>query len=59
MSEATIFHLEQNRLRRTIMPSDLRDASDVALVLAIARYRNNALAEAYRRHAGPVFGLAR
>ncbi len=54
-----MFHLEQNRLRRTIMPSDLRDASDVALVLAIARYRNNALAEAYRRHAGPVFGLAR
>jgi RNA polymerase sigma-70 factor (ECF subfamily) len=41
------------------MPSDLRDASDAALVLAIARYRNDALAEAYRRHAGPVFGLAR
>jgi RNA polymerase sigma-70 factor, ECF subfamily len=41
------------------MPSDLRDASDAALVLAIARYRNEALAEAYRRHAGPVFGLAR
>jgi RNA polymerase sigma-70 factor (ECF subfamily) len=41
------------------MPSELRDASDAALVLAIARYRNDALAEAYRRHAGPVFGLAR
>jgi RNA polymerase sigma-70 factor (ECF subfamily) len=41
------------------MPSDLRAASDAALVVAIARYRNDALAEAYRRHAGPVFGLAR
>lgn len=41
------------------MFSDLRDASDAALVLAIARYRNEALAEAYRRHAGAVFGLAR
>jgi RNA polymerase sigma-70 factor (ECF subfamily) len=28
-------------------------------VLAISRYRQEALAEAYRRHAGPVFGLAR
>jgi RNA polymerase sigma-70 factor (ECF subfamily) len=37
----------------------LRDASDATLVLAIARYRNDALAEAYRRHAGAVFGLAR
>jgi len=41
------------------MANDLRDASDAALVLGIARYRNDALAEAYRRHAGPVFGLAR
>lgn len=33
--------------------------SDAALVLAIARYHQEALAEAYRRHAGAVFGLAR
>lgn len=37
----------------------LRDASDATLVLAIARYRQDALAEAYRRHAGAVFALAR
>jgi len=35
------------------------DVSDAALVLAIARYHQEALAEAYRRHAGAVFGLAR
>ena len=37
----------------------LRDASDAALVVAIGRYRDDALAEAYRRHAGAVFALAR
>jgi RNA polymerase sigma-70 factor (ECF subfamily) len=38
---------------------DLRAVSDATLVVAIARYREDALAEAYRRHAGVVFGLAR
>ena len=38
---------------------DVADASDAVLVLAIGRYRQEALAEAYRRHAGAVFGLAR
>lgn len=33
--------------------------SDAGLVLAMARYQHDALAEAYRRHAGAVFGLAR
>jgi len=33
--------------------------SDAVLALAIARYDQEALAEAYRRHAGAVFGLAR
>jgi RNA polymerase sigma-70 factor (ECF subfamily) len=37
----------------------LSEASDAALVLAISRYNTQALAEAYRRHAGAVFGLAR
>jgi RNA polymerase sigma-70 factor (ECF subfamily) len=37
----------------------LRDASDAALVVSISRYRQEALAEAYRRHAGAVHGLAR
>jgi len=37
----------------------LLDASDAVLVIAISRYQEQALAEAYRRHAGAVFGLAR
>jgi RNA polymerase sigma-70 factor (ECF subfamily) len=37
----------------------LLDASDAVLVIAISRYHEQALAEAYRRHAGAVFGLAR
>jgi RNA polymerase sigma-70 factor (ECF subfamily) len=38
---------------------ELKEASDGALVLAIARYEQRALAEAYRRHGGAVFALAR
>jgi RNA polymerase sigma-70 factor, ECF subfamily len=41
------------------MRRELADASDVTLVVAIGRYRQDALAEAYRRHAGAVFGLAK
>lgn len=41
------------------MPAFMQDASDSALVVAIGRWREDALAEAYRRHAGAVFGLAR
>jgi len=41
------------------MPASLRDASDGVLVVAIGRWREDALAEAYRRHAGAVFALAR
>ncbi|MGH9029673.1 MAG: RNA polymerase sigma factor [Acidimicrobiales bacterium] len=41
------------------MPSDLRDASDTVLVLAIGRWEQDALAEAFRRHAGSVFAVAR
>jgi RNA polymerase sigma-70 factor (ECF subfamily) len=40
------------------MPSDLRDHSDAALVLAIARYNQDALAEVFRRHGGAVYALA-
>lgn len=36
-----------------------RDASDAALVVAIGRWSQGALAEAYRRHGGAVFALAR
>ncbi|HEY2813107.1 MAG TPA: sigma-70 family RNA polymerase sigma factor [Acidimicrobiales bacterium] len=38
---------------------DLTELSDAGLVLRVSRYRQDALAEAYRRHAGAVFGLAR
>src|ERR1700704_6134748 len=38
---------------------DLGEVSDAGLVLRISRYQQEALAEAYRRHAGAVFGLAR
>jgi RNA polymerase sigma-70 factor (ECF subfamily) len=38
---------------------ELQAASDATLVVAISRYRQEGLAEAYRRHAGAVFGLAR
>ena len=37
---------------------DLTLASDASLVVAIGRWRQEALAEAYRRHAGAVFALA-
>jgi RNA polymerase sigma-70 factor (ECF subfamily) len=38
---------------------DLAEVSDAVLVIAVSRYQERALAEAYRRHAGAVFGLAR
>lgn len=39
--------------------SSLELASDATLVVAIGRWRQEALAEAYRRHAGAVLALAR
>jgi RNA polymerase sigma-70 factor (ECF subfamily) len=41
------------------MAPGMKDASDGALVVAIGRWREDALAEAYRRHAGAVYALAR
>ncbi|HLG92012.1 MAG TPA: sigma-70 family RNA polymerase sigma factor [Acidimicrobiales bacterium] len=38
---------------------DLTTASDAAVVLAVARWDEAALAEAYRRHAGACFALAK
>lgn len=37
---------------------DLADATDARLVVAIARFHEDALAELYRRHGGAVFALA-
>jgi RNA polymerase sigma-70 factor (ECF subfamily) len=39
--------------------SDLSGASDAKLVTLVARFSEVALAEAYRRHGGAVYGLAR
>lgn len=41
------------------MAQSLKDVGDGALVVAIGRWREDALAEAYRRHAGAVYALAR
>jgi RNA polymerase sigma-70 factor, ECF subfamily len=41
-----------------VSTASFTEADDVGLVIAIARYLPDALAEAYRRHAGAVFGLA-
>jgi RNA polymerase sigma-70 factor (ECF subfamily) len=41
------------------MRGDWSTVSDGALAMGLARYQQDALAEAYRRHAGPVFGLAK
>ena len=53
-------HPLRGRLR---IPGDLRpdlpSASDANLVMSVARYHEDALAEIYRRHAGAVYGLAR
>ena len=38
---------------------EVSEMTDANLVVAIARWRQEALAEAYRRHGGGVFGLAR
>jgi len=38
---------------------NLRDASDAALVVAIGRWHEDALAEVYRRHGGAAYALAR
>ena len=41
------------------MSDELEEMSDTALVVAVGRWRNDALAEIYRRHAGAVYSLAR
>ncbi len=46
------------RILDSVRP-DLTASSDERLVLSIARWRDDALAEAYRRHAGPAFALAK
>jgi RNA polymerase sigma-70 factor, ECF subfamily len=52
-------HPDGEQIRRGDVRRDLTDVSDAAIVVAIGRYHQDALAEAYRRHAGAVFGLAK
>jgi RNA polymerase sigma-70 factor, ECF subfamily len=52
-------HPDPDRLRTAGVRDDFTNASDASLVVAIGRYKQGALAEAYRRHAGAVFGLAK
>jgi RNA polymerase sigma-70 factor, ECF subfamily len=52
-------HPTAEPLRTEVVRNDYAEVSDAALVVAIARYQQPALAEAYRRHAGAVFALAK
>lgn len=52
-------HPDGGPLRTPDVRDDYSELSDAALVVAIARFQQGALAEAYRRHAGAVYGLAR
>ncbi len=45
--------------RKEDVRREYTEASDAALVVSIGRYQQPALAEAYRRHAGASFGLAK
>ena len=50
---------ERRSLRTEGVHDDLTAVSDSGLVLALARFQQEALAEVYRRHAGAAFGLAK
>jgi len=50
---------DSGRRRTDVVRDDLTAASDPGLVLALARFQQEALGEVYRRHAGAVFGLAK
>lgn len=52
-------HPDAGGLRTNTVKRDYTEASDAALVVSIGRYQQAALAEAYRRHAGAVYGLAK
>jgi RNA polymerase sigma-70 factor (ECF subfamily) len=52
-------HPDAAGLRNKEVKRDYTEASDAALVVSIGRYQQAALAEAYRRNAGAVYGLAK
>ncbi len=53
-----ILNPDRGRTDTVAVESPYAGTEDVGLVIAIARYNGDAFAEAYRRHAGAVFGLA-
>ncbi len=56
---STTRHPDPSELRRTDVRIDYAEVSDASLVVSIGRYQQAALAEAYRRNAGAVYGLAK
>ena len=54
----SIQHGHRHR-RLAVTMEDMKLVSDASLVVAIGRWQQDALAEAYRRHSGSVFALAR
>ena len=48
----------RRRIEMTGITDNLPEASDTVLVLAIGRWNEDALAEAFRRHSGSVFAVA-
>ena len=59
MKLRNLFIHEEGEPRSTRVQRFDADTSDAALVVAIGRYQQEALAEAYRRHGGAVYGLAK
>ena len=54
----SIQHGHRHR-RLAVTMDDMKLVSDASLVVAIGRWQQDALAEAYRRHSGSVFALAK
>ncbi len=52
-------HPDSAPLRTEVVRRPESDLSDASLVVSIGRFHQPALGEAYRRHAGAVFGLAK
>jgi RNA polymerase sigma-70 factor (ECF subfamily) len=56
---STTGHPDPSELRTTDVRIDYAEVSDSTLVVSIGRFQQAALAEAYRRNAGAVYGLAK
>ena len=58
-NDSEAVHLPAESPRRHGAKPEFVEASDAALVVSISRYEHAALAEAYRRNDGAVYGLAK